>query len=1377
MYCAIYSHLSIAKYCKPASIMFAFLLALLYSTLSANLVNCETYIIATSQSTCPIESQLQCFTLSQFAANYSHLVRVKTALQILPGNHSLEVFLTVKNIIFFSISPSSGDFSSLVKPVITCDLSMEIQFDSIVHVLIEGITFIGCVQTKVHAVKHFIILATDLSGNGVPGTALLVSKSIVHTENCSFTRFCRSLSSVLQHNNEVTGPGVIACTESHIWISNSTFTHNRGGHGHAISAQSCSILIVSSTFFLHTQINKGYTHYGGVIVSNTSNTTTIGCTFNDNNGGFQGLEGGVLRSLWSNITIYLSTFTNNSAESGGILHSDASKVTISSSLFSNNRADIYGGVFNVGNSTLIVNNSSFSENEASGECAVLYTFEKSSVFIESCFFHQNKAIIGGGLCIWHNSHLFINGQNKFLNNFAFQYGSAIHVYFGSVDANGTLSIIGNVAKLESVALLHSYGNLSGTLLMANNTGSLFAYDSDLIITGNIILSNNTPTGNRSADLDIQEGGGITSFLSTITLNGVIVFKHNCATNGGGILAAASKMWIGGEIYMTHNAATDTGGGIYLYQTELKLQGDTNITQNTASKRGGGVHAIASSIMLALYQIRHSSSKLHVFSNSAERGGGICFEASSKLYVMSNVRDIVYFEHNMADYGGAIFVDDKRNIGTCNSSYSLIVTEISESECFFQVVTVNSRVTIIDNTMAFSHNSARSLGGILFGGLLDRCTVNSFGTKSIKYAEQDGAFNGILNNTASYPVRVCFCTSHNNMNCTYQPKDIKVLKGNNFTITLASVDQVNHTVDATIHSYLYYKTSRLGKGQQAQTIASTCTNLTFKVYSKEDSEILTVYSGGPCKDIGISKRSIGIHFIPCKCPIGFKKSNKTYKCDCVCDPRLKQFISNCNISTKCLIRNGKFWMTIVNSTNKILFLIYPHCPFDYCYPATQTVCLNFNIHNGADAQCASNRVGKLCGVCKTGLSLSLGSSRCLTCPTYWPALFGVIIVAFTVGGITLVVVILGLNLTVATGTLNGLIFYANIVFANVSLFMPFQTPNFHTVFIYWMNLRLGLDVCFIQGMDVYVKTWLHLAFPIYVMLLVIMIIFISRISGRFANIIGRRNPVATLATLLLLSYAELLQSIIAVFSFASLDYPDHTEVVWLPDASIKYLTGKHIPLFIVAVVILVFGIAYTVLLTTWQWLLPLSDKWMFQWVKNTKLTSFMDAYHAPYNARSRYWTGLLLLVRVILYLSSALNLSREPKVNFTVIIVAVCSLLALAALQIYKKVLLTIIEIASYYNIVIFSIAKFYLLDKDSENHKAVAYASVSISFIMFVCIIAYHICTQCCLKSCLECVHYQHNSLRLHSPLNCAGRSHPRSVTYSEVDLSHCKNSKEGSQQ
>ena len=37
------------------------------------------------------------------------------------------------------------------------------------------------------------------------------------------------------------------------------------------------------------------------------------------------------------------------------------------------------------------------------------------------------------------------------------------------------------------------------------------------------------------------------------------------------------------------------------------------------------------------------------------------------------------------------------------------------------------------------------------------------------------------------------------------------------------------------------------------------------------------------------------------------------------------------------------------------------------------------------------------------------------------------------------------------------------------------------------------------------------------------------------------------------------------------------MLWLPDATVKYLSGKHIPLFITAVLILLGGLVYTALL--------------------------------------------------------------------------------------------------------------------------------------------------------------------------------------------------------
>ena len=118
-------------------------------------------------------------------------------------------------------------------------------------------------------------------------------------------------------------------------------------------------------------------------------------------------------------------------------------------------------------------------------------------------------------------------------------------------------------------------------------------------------------------------------------------------------------------------------------------------------------------------------------------------------------------------------------------------------------------------------------------------------------------------------------------------------------------------------------------------------------------------------------------------------------------------------------------------------------------------------------------------------------------------------------------------------------YVNIIAANFTAFLPIANPNIATVFIYiaCLNLDLGIDVCPYTGMDDYIKQWLQLAFPAYIIILVAIVIFISERSSRFARLIRRGNPVATLATLLLLSYAKLLRVIIDIFSFAFLKYPD------------------------------------------------------------------------------------------------------------------------------------------------------------------------------------------------------------------------------------------------
>ena len=299
--------------------------------------------------------------------------------------------------------------------------------------------------------------------------------------------------------------------------------------------------------------------------------------------------------------------------------------------------------------------------------------------------------------------------------------------------------------------------------------------------------------------------------------------------------------------------------------------------------------------------------------------------------------------------------------------------------------------------------------------------------------------------------------------------------------------------------------------------------------------------------------------------------------------------------------------------------------DYCLPPDTMIEINLNTPNGADVQCAHNRSGTLCGACSPGLSLSLGSSRCLQCHTHWVGVLVAIIISSLIAGIILVATLLMLNLTVAFGTLNGLILYANIVAANQHKFFP--STNFITVFVSWFNLELGIDTCFFDGMDFYWKAWIQLAFPAYILLLVVLVIIISEHSVKFAEMVAKGNPIATLNTLILLSYVKFLHTIILAFSFATLDYPDGSHpAVWWPNDTVGYFSRKHIVLWAVAAVILVVGIFYTAILFSWQWLLYYQHKRIFKWiVKSQRLCMFVEPNHAPYAFKHRYWAGLLLLV--------------------------------------------------------------------------------------------------------------------------------------------------------
>ena len=143
--------------------------------------------------------------------------------------------------------------------------------------------------------------------------------------------------------------------------------------------------------------------------------------------------------------------------------------------------------------------------------------------------------------------------------------------------------------------------------------------------------------------------------------------------------------------------------------------------------------------------------------------------------------------------------------------------------------------------------------------------------------------------------------------------------------------------------------------------------------------------------------------------------------------------------------------------------------------------------------------------------------------------------FAVLGVALVATLLVLNITVSSGTINGLVFYANIIGINSSTFfsgVPWTITHFLSAYIAWVNLDFGVETCFYDGMDSYAKMWLYLAFPAYLFTMVGIFVLVGRKCVLISHVF-RRNVIPVLATLLLLSFGKFVQTSIMLLSYAVL----------------------------------------------------------------------------------------------------------------------------------------------------------------------------------------------------------------------------------------------------
>ena len=986
--------------------------------------------------------------------------------------------------------------------------------------------------------------------------------------------------------------------EANVIVENSMFLNNSGRYGGGVdivfrgggNIEFNNCIICNNTAWYGGGVDYYSYGNGSIVLSN--------CTICNNTARY---GGGVDYYSYGNSSIVLSNCTvfNNTARYGGggldIYSYGNGSIVLSNCTVFNNTARYGGGmdISSSGNGIIELSNCTVFNNTAryGGGGLGIYSYGNGSIELTSCTLYKNIAFGAGGVHIYSNR----NGSIKFSNctiysNNAWYEGGGVDYYSygnGSIEFSNC-TIFNNSARYDGGGVdIGSYGN------------------------GSIEFSN-CKIYNNTAQYDNGGGVQIRSFRGSLSIDffNSTIYNNTAQYSGGGVYVSlysdnGNITFINCTIY--RNSAQYYGGGLstYLYAKGGSNEFSNCTIYNNIARFGSGlvlnsVRSISQSNfhftnvvivsneiinnldIIIIYPKRYKSAVVLInvnvtfeqidvsnhnttglvaenslitidrhnmfVNNSGTYGGGIALYESSQLLIKENA-NVSFFNNHASKSGGGIFVSQILDVDTV-------------SNCTFKVIPhhyPNDTKTVL----YFVNNTADISGDVLYGGKIDDCTSTLYFDHLFHYPQQTG-----LSVVTSDPIQVCFCESHK-PNCSVKDISIFAIPGINVIISLATVGLKETLTEGVIKlnlsdnsSIVQYDNNRLN---------AICTNVTFtlrtnpslsttQVYATLNSSIFEHLYDDPYVKV------IEVTIEPC--PNGYPLVSDT----CICRSELHLTPITCDSKSLLITRDGNMWIGYENDSNCLI--IYRNCPFDYCNKNNVSFTLSY--HN---KQCLHNRYGILCGQCSEGLSLMLGSNECGQCTNDNVAL----IILFALAGIALVAFVIALNLTVSVGTINGLIFYANVIKIYEHIFFPKGPIPFLSWFISWVNLDLGINTCFFHGMNSCSKAWLQFVFPAYIWLLLILIIILLRYSSRMVRLVGRQI-IPVIATMILLSYTKLIRTVVQALYSIEIPCTDEkkneTLLRWYFDANVHYLKGCHIPLFLFSLAVLILLIIpYTFYLLT------------------------------------------------------------------------------------------------------------------------------------------------------------------------------------------------------
>ena len=1094
----------------------------------------------------------------------------------------------------------------------------------------------------------------------------------------------------------------------------------------------------------------------GIAITNSSNIAIHSLAFLQCSNSAVSIENNYMSTALAfvnvtNLTVSGAT-VNESAGIGLFIYEAFGTLRISNSLLANNSQfnDSYLKHYTSGNAFIVIkdcpfdgshtrlfiNSSSFLFGSPCYDCPApgLYlqieTHECTtvSVCITHCNFSGNNNSFyvrrGGNvgidyICYTGFKNVAIDFNNNTIENGNAFYGGGLHVNISSrpyrfhyQPKDEELSVCSYTLTINHN---HFAGNTAGIegggLFITNSFKTVFGG----AVQGNVSVNDCTFFNNRVKGLGYGAAAFVNSFLTFLKqkISSFILAFNNCHFSDNVTPGA-------GAVYIL-----EANDGVYF----------TNCT--FTNNRQTALSVVRSNVIF--------KGNITFLGNSGYNGGGVSFCSRSYAYFLNNT--FVLFQNNTAQHsGGGIYVASQ--------------CPLTKPGCFFQFL-VNIETMIVSKSVqiVMKNNTAFRAGSAIYGAYVDDCYV--IGTPSAsrnvfhKVFQVPSLSLQDMSPVSSAPSQVCFCNSTGLPDCTIQSMAHSVFPGERMSVFAVAVGEGNGVVPAVVVAGPFNNTL-IQAGEKVQSVGRRCINLNYTLYRLNgsrfslglDIEKPELYENGH----NPSPKRLNITFKPC--PIGFARKLNPGHCDCT--DTLRRENSSCGFKNGLPIiqRLQGIWIGVKNITvsgNKFpALLTYSKCLFHYCTLSPSIIELEINGSNitNQNSQCVKKRVGVLCGSCREGYSVTTGEFDCHNCSETNLLLT---IIMFLLSGVLLVGLLFLCNLTVSEGTINGLIFYVNIVQYTVLYFYAGSIDWVKHIlrnFVAVMNLSYGNGICMFNGMNAYAKVWLDYTFPLYVSLVTAALILVSRRSIRVSQLLGNNTP-KVIATLFLLMYVKVIQTAIYGVSSAGLSYESEdgtpqygTIKVWLYDGNIEYLRGRHIYLFAFSVIVIALSFPYTLSLLLIQPLRSHSHLRPLRWVQ--RLKPLFDAYTGPYKTRYHFWPGLLLLARNLLLVVFAVNSGGDPTVGLTCVVL-VCSILQAVAWGlggVYRKRALDALESFFFFNLTFVSLATAFSINHHVQTIATdLAGLSGFTSLLFTLLLLLYHcykqakrsqVLANCCYRLCLR---------------------------------------------